>query len=139
MPLVIFLVTWVIRIQEGDVGFFHLTPGEKNEGPLLEGLRNAISCLSQFGSVERASACRPQGLGSVLTKGMYLGCRLLPGRGPGQAHAGGNQSKCSSHFDVSLCLSLSLPHSLKINGNISSGEDKKNNNKEMSYPMKDTS
>jgi hypothetical protein len=124
MPLVIFLVTWVIRIQKGYLGFFHHTPGEKNEGPLLEELRNIISCPSRFDSVDRASACQQQGLGSILIKGMYLGYRLLPGRGPDQGSCR-RQPKCSSHFDVSLCLSLSLPHSLKVNGNISSGEDKK--------------
>nr|KAF6324862.1 hypothetical protein mMyoMyo1_008316 [Myotis myotis] len=67
--------------------------------------------------------------GSIPVKGTYLGCRLLPGPGPGGPDPG--RSLCRkqpiyvflSHPYFSLSLSLPLP--LKINGNISSGENLK--------------
>nr|KAF6326396.1 hypothetical protein mPipKuh1_008394 [Pipistrellus kuhlii] len=66
---------------------------------------------SRFDSVERASFWGPAG------PGFYSGQGHVPWlqapRQPGalvKACAGGNQSMCFSHIDVSLCLSLS--HSL---------------------------
>nr|KAF6359992.1 hypothetical protein mMyoMyo1_010954 [Myotis myotis] len=72
-------------------------------------VKNRSICPSQFGSVDRASACRLKGLGLILVKGTYCSCRLDP-------CARDNRLMCLSHTDVSLFLSLPLLSTLKING-----------------------
>ncbi|CAK6435649.1 unnamed protein product [Pipistrellus nathusii] len=80
----------------------------------------------QFGSVDRALCWHGDQsvLGSIPIKGTYLGCRILPGPGPGWGSCRRQPINVFLSLQYfSVFPSLSLPLSLKINGKIPSGED----------------
>nr|KAF6349221.1 hypothetical protein mMyoMyo1_011771 [Myotis myotis] len=73
-----------------------------------------MGSLSRFGSVDSVSACRPKGSGFDSGQG-YLGCRLLPGPGAGQEHAGAT-NRCVSLRLMFLSIPLSSTLSKKVKG-----------------------